>query len=56
MFFFVFIIDDNGSNIRSSQALLEDEWEPEPIEALSGLFVFYKINHFFKLIKFSFSS
>jgi hypothetical protein len=30
------ILADGGKNIRSSQALLEDEWEPEPIEALTG--------------------
>jgi len=30
------IIADSGANIRSSQALLDDEWEPEPIEALTG--------------------
>ncbi|CAF5161707.1 unnamed protein product, partial [Rotaria sp. Silwood1] len=29
---------DCSTNIRSSQCLLEDEWEPEPIEALSGKF------------------
>lgn len=33
---------DNGGNIRSSQAFLDDEWEPEPIEALTGEFM---INH-----------
>ncbi|CAF4449096.1 unnamed protein product, partial [Adineta steineri] len=27
---------DGGTNIRSSQSLLEDEWEPEPIEALTA--------------------
>lgn len=30
------ILGEGGKNIRSSQALLEDEWEPEPIEALTG--------------------
>jgi hypothetical protein len=36
MLYSLFIIADGGANIRSSQSLLEDEWEPEPIEALSG--------------------
>lgn len=36
MSFLSFILADNGGHARSSQALLDDEWEPEPIEALTG--------------------
>ena len=31
-----FVSADTANQIRSSQSLLEDEWEPEPIEALTG--------------------
>ena len=34
--FSLFILADNAGHTRSSQALLDDEWEPEPIEALTG--------------------
>jgi hypothetical protein len=27
---------DHGKNNRASQGLLDDDWEPEPIEALTG--------------------
>jgi hypothetical protein len=36
--FFLILADSNANNLRSSQAFLDDEWEPEPIEALTGKF------------------
>ena len=33
---FALILAESSGHVRSSQALLEDEWEPEPIEALTG--------------------
>lgn len=35
---FIFFSADQSKPQRSSQALLDDEWEPEPIEALTGSF------------------